>query len=223
MKKFFQNFDKYLKIYFLLSVVFLSLSFFLLYKKVNKIAELSGTNMASPTTGEERSQPPFPKIDSCGTTCKSEIQRAVSEAIATLSGKPQTTTKITTPAPTGKKTSYISLSGPITTTSTAWVDASGVEVYVDLTNDYSKDATVFWEATLSVADGNGQALARLFDVTHGIAVNGSEISLTNNAIPTLVSSGNLSFWSGKNLYRVQLKSLNSFVVTFASGRIKIVY
>ncbi len=215
MKKFFQNFDKYLKIYFLLSVVFLSLSLFLLYKKVNKIAELSGTNMAPPTIGEER--------DSCGTTCKSEIQRAVSEAMATLSGKPQTTTKITTPVPTGKKTSYISLSGPITTTSTAWVDASGVEVYVDLTNDYSKDATVSWEATLSVANSNGQAFARLFDVTHGIAVNGSEISLTNNATPTLVSSGNLSFWSGKNLYRVQLKSLNSFVVTFASGRIKIVY
>ena len=213
MKKFFQNLDKYLKIYLLLSVVFLSLSLFLLHKKVNKIAELSGTNLASP----------IPKIDSCGTTCKSEIQRAVSEAMATLSGKPQTTTKITTPVPTGKKTSYISLSGPITTTSTAWVDASGVEVYVDLTNDYSKDATVFWEATLSVANGNGQAFARLFDVTHGIAVNGSEISLTNNATPTLVSSGNLSFWSGKNLYRVQLKSLNSFVVTFASGRIKIVY
>lgn len=221
MKKIFQNLDKYLKIYLLLSVIFLSLSFFLLYKKVNKIAELSGTNLASPTV-EERSQPPSPKIDSCGTACKSEIQRVVSEAMATLSAKPQTTTKTTT-APIEKKTSYISLSGPITTTSTAWVDASGVEVYVDLTNDYSKDATVYWEATLSVANGNGQASARLFDVTHGIAVNGSEISLTNNATPTLVSSGNLSLWSGKNLYRVQLKSLNSFVVTFASGRIKIVY
>lgn len=214
MKKFFQNFDQYLKIYLLLSVIFLSLSFFLLDKKVNKIAELSGTNMAPQ---------PSPRIDSCGTTCKSEIQKAVSEAVATLSGKPQTTTKVTTLAPTGKKTSYIPLSGPITTTSTAWVDAPGVEVYVDLTNDYSADATVSWEATLSVANGNGQALARLFDVTHGIAVNGSEISLTNNATPTLVSSGNLSFWSGKNLYRVQLKSLNSFVVTFSSGRIKIIY
>ena len=221
MKKFFQNFDKYLKIYLLLSVIFLSLSFFLLYQKVNKIAELSGTNMASLTVGE-RSQPPFRTEDRCGDTCKSEIQRAVGEAVATLSGKPQVTTRVTT-APTEKKTSYISLSGPITTTSTAWVDASGVEVYVDLTNDYSKDATVSWEATLSVANGNGQAFARLFDVTHGIAVNGSEISLTNNATPTLVSSGNLSLWSGKNLYRVQLKSLNSFVVTFASGRIKIVY
>ena len=221
MKKIFQNLDKYLKIYLLLSVIFLSLSFFLLYQKVNKIAELSGTNLVSPTV-EERSQPPSPKIDSCGTTCKSEIQKAVSEAMATLSGKLQTPTKIAT-APTGKKTSYIPLTGPITTTSTAWVDASGVEVYVDLAGDYSKDATVSWEATLSVATGNGQAFARLFDVTHGIAVNGSEISLTNNATPTLVSSGNLSLWSGKNLYRVQLKSLNSFVITFASGRIKIIY
>jgi len=40
---------------------------------------------------------------------------------------------------------------------------------------------------------------------------------------TQVISGGLSFWAGNNLYRVQLKSLNGFEVTFGSGRIKIIY
>ena len=79
------------------------------------------------------------------------------------------------------------------------------------------------EASLKVAHANGTAFARLFDVTHGIGVSGSEISTTNNAVPKLATSGNLNLWAGRNLYRVQIKSLNSFEITFSEGRIKIGY
>ena len=74
-----------------------------------------------------------------------------------------------------------------------------------------------------MANANGTAYARLYDVTHNIAVNGSEVKIENKDTSTQVVSGALSFWAGKNQYRVQIKSLNSFEVTFGSGRVKIVY
>lgn len=76
---------------------------------------------------------------------------------------------------------------------------------------------------MKVAHGNGQAYARLFDVTHGIAVAGSEISTTNNSSYLRVNSGNLGLWAGRNVYRVQLKSLNSFEITYTGGRIRITH
>ena len=131
---------------------------------------------------------------------------------------PAATTTITS----AKNTAYIPLGGPITTTSMDWVDATGTDTYIDLINDYGKKTWVSWEANLKIADGNGQAFARLYDATNKIAVNGSEVSVTSST-STQVISGQLSMWAGRNLYRVQIKSLNSFVATFVSGRIKINY
>ena len=161
-------------------------------------------------------------VATCGADCQKKIEEEVAKVIATISQSPapqapqsQTAAK--------KNIDYITLNGPVTTTSTQWVEIPGVEVYIDLTGDYGKSASASWEATLKVAHGNGQAYARLLDVTHGTAVDGSELSTTNNPNYSLVSSGNISLWAGRNLYRLQLKSLNSFEVTFLSGRIKITY
>lgn len=153
---------------------------------------------------------------------KEEIEEIVSQAISSISAQKN----ISVPNYTGsseKKISYIPITGPITSTSTSWVDVAGSDVYIDLNSDYGKNASVSWEVFLKVAHGNGTAYARLFDVTHGIAVSGSELSVSDMATSTQLSSGNLGFWAGRNLYRVQIKSLNSFEITFASGRIKIVY
>ena len=103
------------------------------------------------------------------------------------------------------------------------MDIEAAEVYIDLENDYGKDAKVSWEASLKVAHSNGQAFARLYDDTNKIVVLESEISTTNNADFEQTSSSNLSFWKGRNLYKVQIKSLNSFEVTYSGGRIKISY
>lgn len=162
------------------------------------------------------------KIDTCGEDCKVQINEMVGKAIATVSGTTKTIIQNQTSADISRNTAYIPLVGPITTTSMAWVDAPGTDVYIDLVNDYGKNTWISWEANLKIADGNGQAFARLYDATHNIAVNGSEVSVTSGT-STQVISGQLSMWVGRNLYRVQLKSLNSFVATFASGRIKINY
>lgn len=219
-----KNFEKIHLLLIILFTIFLS-GFGFLYIKVRNferiITSFSQEDVNLIKTSSNENSLVFD--NSCSERCKDEIETKVSQAISTVSAN-----KLTTPQPaqvvtSETKTAYIPLSGPITTTSTGWVDAAGTDVYIDLNSDYGKNAKVSWEAFLKVAHGNGQAFARLYDVTHGISVSGSEISLINIPTSTQVSSGNLSLWAGRNLYRVQIKSLNSFEVTFGSGRIKISY
>jgi hypothetical protein len=154
-----------------------------------------------------------------------DVKTIVSDIVATLSARPQTKTVVKERVVTKEShgTTYIPLGTTATTTSTDWVTVEDSATYIDLINDYGKNATASWQASLKVAHGNGQAFARLYDDTNKIAVDGSEISTTNNASFEQVSSGNLPFWRGRNLYKVQIKSLNSFEVTYSGGKIKVSY
>lgn len=225
MKRFLENLDKYLKYYFLVSIVFLAFGLWLLYQRVDLISKVLQQKYSDfPQTVRELKEVQIQEVDECGEKCRGIIDEEIAKVVATISAA--SGNKVQTPSITSSlkgQTSYISLSGPFTTTATDWYDLKGVEAYIDLEKEYGKSAAVSWESSLKVAHGNGAAYARLFDVTHGIAVSGSEIYTTNNADSKLVTSGNLNLWAGRNLYRVQLKSLNSFEITFGEGRIKISY
>ena len=157
----------------------------------------------------------------CTTECLENIDTKIASALATISAQ----TKVTSPSTTtpSKQTSFVSLGSTYATFSTAWVDVPDSGVYIDLENDFGKDAKVAWEVTLKVAHGNGKAFARLFDDTNKIAVDFSELSTENNVSYKTVTSGNLPFWRGRNYYKVQIKSLNSFEITYSNGKIKISY
>lgn len=159
----------------------------------------------------------------CDADCQKVIADEIARAVATISASTKTTIISNATGIANPQTAYIPLDGTFSTTNTDWTDASGIEVSFDLSKDYAPGAKVAWEASLRVANANGTAYARLFDVTHGIAVDGSEISVTNNANYQRVSSGNLSLWAGRNVYRVQIKSLNSFNVDYTAGKIRISY
>lgn len=160
--------------------------------------------------------------DTCGQDCQDEIAKTVSEAISTISATTEKVVEKQTVVTQAEGTDYIPM-GAGTTTSTSWVDVDDSAVYIDLESDYGTDATVSWETSLKVAHGNGKAFARLYDDTNKIAVDFSELSTENNADFTQVSTGNLPFWKGRNLYKVQIKSLNSFEVTYSGGKIKVSY
>lgn len=224
MKRFLENFDKYLKYYFLTAIIFLAFGLWLLYQRVDLISKVLQQKYSDfPQTIRELKEVQIQPVDECGDACKRTIDEEVAKAVATISASNQVTKPLSNQSSLKGETTYIPLSGPFTTTATDWYDLKGVEAYIDLEKEYGKGAIVSWEGSLKVAHGNGQAFARLFDTTHGIAVSGSEISTTNNVDSKLVTSGNLNFWAGRNLYRVQIKSLNSFEVTFGGGRIKIGY
>jgi len=163
--------------------------------------------------------------DSCGTVCQQTIEEKISQAIATLSGKEtaketKTTEKTTTTQTSQPQVLYIPLGGGGSTTSRDWADVSNAEVYLDI-NDYPNLEKAYFEGFIKVKHGNGKAFARLYDVTHSIGVQGSDIESANENF-TLVESGTLSFWQGKNLYRVQVKSLNGYDAYIDSGRIKLI-
>lgn len=160
----------------------------------------------------------------CDMDCQKVIADEVGRAVATLSA---TTRQVIINQATGSspkpQVSYIPLDGTYSTTNTDWTDAKGIEVSFDIARDYGSNAKVAWEASLRVANANGTAYARIYDATHGTAVDGSEISVVNNADYQRVSSGNLNLWAGRNVYRVQIKSLNSFNVDYTGGKIRISY
>ncbi|MDP4010121.1 MAG: hypothetical protein Q8P53_04050 [Candidatus Shapirobacteria bacterium] len=115
---------------------------------------------------------------------------------------------------------YIPIPGSGSTLENKWVDLVGTEFYFS-TSDYPNLTEAYFEANMRLVNGNGFAYLRLFDITAGIEVWGSEIS-TNSQNFTSVSSGKLTIRKGNHLYRVQAKSLTADTTVFNSGKIKII-
>ena len=188
----------------------------------SSVESLDGT----PAVVFEGSEEQSTSVDICGDTCKAEIARLVSQAVATLSGATTQTvverqTVVTTESSGG--TDFVPMGSTHTTTSMDWANIEDTAVYIDVVNDYGEDADVSLEASLKVAHGNGKAYVRLYDDTNKIAVDGSELSTTDNVTFIRVATGNLPLWRGRNLYKIQIKSLNSFEITYSGGKIRINY
>jgi hypothetical protein len=210
--------------FFFICIVSLFVGLYFLYSKLEKdIRNVSKTTPSvrlSQLAAEEKPKKTPEITDACGKKCKEEIAQTVSRAVATLSG---TTTVIQEVPVVPTQTVYIPLGATAMTTSIEWVDVDDSSFYIDVIGEYGDQAKVSWETSLKVAHGNGKAFARLYDGTNNIAVDFSELSTENNASYERVSSGSLPFWRGRNLYKVQIKSLNSFEVTYSGGRVKVSY
>ena len=216
------------KLFFLISIFSLSAGLYYLYTNQqdisNQLRALQEKTAVTSSITEEKYIGQTTADQSCGESCKDEIEKAVSEAIAAIPGTiEKVVEKQTVVTQQQSGTAYVPLGTTGSTTSTDWVDIEDSAVYIDLENDYAAGAVVSWETSLKVAHANGQAYARLYDDTNKIAVDFSELSTENNATFKQAASPNLPFWKGRNLYKVQIKSLNSFEVTYSGGRIKISY
>lgn len=169
------------------------------------------------------------KNDTCPANCKelikNELANVVIPTVALIPSKvlsPTPTTKIVqrSSIPKTRSTQYIPIPGTGSTLENVWTDLQGTEFYIS-TDDYSGLVGAYFEANMRLINGNGLAYLRLFDVTAGIEVWGSEIS-TNSQSFTSVSSGKLTLRNGNHLYRVQAKSLTADTTVFNSGRIKVI-
>lgn len=160
----------------------------------------------------------------CDAICQKEIANQVARAIATLSASPKVTVVNTVPVSTSKpQDAYIQISGSGSTKNTGWTDVVGTDFSFDIGRDFDKGAKFAWEGFLRVNNANGTAFARIFDVTHGIGVDGSDIYVTNKGDFTRANSINMNFWAGRNVYRVQIKSLNTLNVDYMGGKIRVSY
>lgn len=153
----------------------------------------------------------------CSVNCPKIIDTPTPVSVTTPTATP-TIKKVVT-----KKTrsiQYIPIPGSGSTLENKWVDLAGTEFYFS-TGDYPNLTEAYFEANMRLVNGNGFAYLRLFDITAGIEVWGSEIS-TNSQNFTSVSSGKLTIRKGNHLYRVQAKSLTADTTVFNSGKIKII-
>ena len=176
----------------------------------------------------------FPVSDTCGPNCQAYINTAINQAI--VSPSPSAST-IPTPLPkvssaqtpkAGTQITYVPLTGG-STQNTDWVNIASSQFSFNI-GDYGarsdKLPYITWDANLTATNPNDTTYARIFDVTHQIGVNGSDISISNTTSSSFsedIVSGQLQFWQGNNTYVVQVKSLNGSTALVGSGRIKIVY
>lgn len=165
-------------------------------------------------------------VDKCGDECMTVIKNQ----ITSLQIKDQKIVVVTPPlrlkaseGQASKKTrseEILTIPGSGSTTANGWTDIPGTEFYFD-GRDWPGIVEVYFEANMRLVNGNGLAYVRLFDVTHGIGVTGSENN-TSSQSDVWTKSQKSSFWAGKNLIRVQAKSLTADTAVYTQGRLRIV-
>ena len=166
-------------------------------------------------------------VDKCGVDCQKYIDDKVSQLISLpvkqLSPTVTPVKGTAKAAPTKTKTrtvSYVTVPGSGSTKVNSWTDLTGTDFYFNKA-DYPGLVEVYFEVNMSLFNGNGMAYVQLFDVTHGVGVQGSDVQ-TASQTNSLVTSGQVTFWAGKNLIRVQARSLTADTAVYTSGRLRIV-
>lgn len=202
----------------ILDVMLVNFAVGYLFYKSSKV-ETPGPKFESSTTTQV-SNTKTEYVDQCGKECQSYIDSKI--ALITPVPTQRVTTTYVAPVRTTKtrSTTYVTVPGSGYSTSNDWTALSGTDFYFD-TRDYPGLVEVYFEANIKLFNGNGVAYVRLYDSTNGVGVQGSDIQTSSQA-DVLVTSGKLNFWSGKNLIRVQARSLTADTAVFSSGRLRIV-
>ncbi len=195
---------------------------FLIYKTQVSDSKISDM-VAKGSLDFARDDKTFEYVDQCGSECQKYIDNKVGQLASTPVSQSSPTVKPVYVAPTRARVrtvTYVTIPGSGYSTSNDWQSIESTGFYFD-TRDYPGLVEIYYEATMKLFNGNGSAYTRLFDVTNGVGVQGSEIQTTSQS-DTLVASGKINFWSGKNLIKVQAKSLTADTSIFSSGRLRIV-
>lgn len=185
------------------------------------VKEKKSSDVFKETTNEKINQEEK-KINSCPDLCLEKIKEAT-ESIKITPGTEKviekTTTTQTIQTENGLKEWYIPLGGSGSTDDGRWEDISGMEVYIDKSK-YPKNTSFYFEASLKVKDGNGEAHARLFNVTTNTGVDYSEITSIGGEFKR-AASGKINISSGNNLYRVQMFSTTQYEVYIEGPKVKV--
>lgn len=158
-------------------------------------------------------------VDQCGEECQKYINDRITNNELRIMVTPVPTQKIYAKSKT-RREQVLTIPGEGSVSIMDWIDITATNFYFD-TKDYPGLTEVYFEAKMKLLNGNGYGYVRLYDVTNGIAVNGSENN-TNGQTEVWTKSQKVYFWAGKNLIRVQAKSLTADTVVYTQGRLRIV-
>jgi hypothetical protein len=192
---------------------------YLLYEAQN--SKIKNQNIEQIPNSNSQTNSQYEQLEDRITWLENKQEVVLPTAMITPTVVEKTTTVIKTlPKTKTRLTQYVTIPGSGSTLATSWVNLSGTDFYLN-TADYPGLVEIYFEASMKLFNGNGMAYIRLFDVNHGIGVQGSDIS-TNSQIDSVLESGKVSFWAGKNLIRVQAKTLTADTTIYSYGRLRVV-
>ncbi|MFA5933570.1 MAG: hypothetical protein WCV81_05795 [Microgenomates group bacterium] len=144
------------------------------------------------------------------------LQRQVSQ-LQTSSGISPTPTEAATT--TKKSPIYIPLGWVSSQTTLDWTTDSTQSVVID-TADYPGMTSAQFEGRIVNYQGNGTCYARMINITDGLALLGSLISVSATDYTWVTSSG-FSLTTGKKTYAVQLKTNTGYAAQISDAHLKI--
>jgi hypothetical protein len=162
---------------------------------------------------------PAPQPVSTTSSLDTRVSQLESSITAMQSATPVPTSSAS-PAPistASRHVSYLPINGSFSQLSYNWVDVPTSSFYFD-TGDYPGLISVNFEANMKLFNGNGLAFARLYDATHSAPIPGSQFQ-TGSQQDTMITSPPLTFLTGHNLIKVQIKSLTADTTYFNSARL----
>jgi hypothetical protein len=172
-------------------------------------------------------------VGGCGDDCVDKIRAEVEKQIASQASGSGVVANTISPSPTRavvktttttskkvRREEILTIPGSGSSQSNDWEDVTSTQFYFD-TRDYPGLVEVYFEASIRLVNGNGVGYVRLFDVTNSIAVVGGQNDTSSQA-DVWTKSQRVNFWSGRNLIRVQAKSLTADTVMYNQGRLRIV-
>lgn len=224
------NLNNILHGFFLAFLILLGVLFVFNFRQITSLKSSISTNISQ--VGSANPQMPVSVVDpeSTNSIDREEVERLIEERLASMQSEPTSaptaapaTSNTNTSTTNDLSTTYIPMGSTGSTVSTDWVTLPDAVAVVDVKTDYGTNAYVQFEAFLRVDYGSGTGFVRLWDDTNKIAVVGSEMSVSDEIDPTYLLSNKLEFWSGRNTYKVQIRSLNGAGVHYSSGKIKVSY
>ena len=150
----------------------------------------------------------------CSPDCLAAISAATKEAKAPVAQPTQGTAVGLT-----VKEFYIPF-GSGSTKNNEWVELPGVEAVIDSANFFSVKSIIM-EATLRIPSANGRVYAKLYDVTNKHDVWFSEV-WAEGSTNYRAESAVINLSSGRNLYRLMMKSTMGYEAILDLARLKIV-
>lgn len=166
-------------------------------------------------------------VNSCPTSCLSEINKATKAATLSI-----TPTSIRTPTPKVESIPQIQTQtsssvkeffvpfGSGSNSSDDWQDVPGLKATLDPIN-YGSIKTVTFEATIRIPTGNEVAYARLYNTTDKHPVWFSDVSLEGGT-PQLLISKPITLDFGSKTYQVQMKTSLKFQAFLDQSRLHII-
>lgn len=150
-----------------------------------------------------------------------QLREELLKTLQTPTPKPKAQTVAQAQAQPQPKEIYINFGNGGSTTATSWTDVSGAEITFDAAN-YPGVKAFYFQANLKSDAPDRQTFARIFDATHSVGVQGSDMSYAG-LTSKLTESGSLTFLSSRLTLRVQIHSLNVNLATIEGPKIRIVF